>query len=140
MACSSPIGFPVSRCRGSTPTLLTSLLSFRHCSVYDIPGMGRFHNSWSYQTRVHVALTSSHSLIGHWQVSPQMPSYSALMPSETPLVSLCGRHSTSHGKIHSAFRPTKLNTLQEPCPMGCHHLHQFYFRGHSPLVTIPVLA
>lgn len=84
--------------------------------------------------------TSSRSLTGHLQASPQMPSCSALMRSETPLVSSCGSHSTSHGRIHSALLPTALSKLQEPCSMGCHHCHQFYFRSHPPRVTFPILA
>lgn len=43
-------------------------------------------------------LALSRSLIDRLQVSPQMPSYSVLMRSEMPWVSLCGSHSTSRGK------------------------------------------
>ena len=84
--------------------------------------------------------TSSCGLIDHLQVSPQTPSYSWLMQLEMQLVSLCGSHSTSHGRVHPTVSPAQLNMLQEPHSVGCHYHYQFFFCSHPPRVTLFILV
>lgn len=86
------------------------------------------------------SLTSNRSLIDCLQVSPQMPSYYVLMRSEMPSASLCGSRSTSHSTVHPAVPSTELMMLQEPCPVGCYHCHQFCFRSHPHNTALSVLA
>lgn len=142
LAFSSPIGYRVSRCVAR----LRVTTSDRNPSVFAIAPFTIFLGWVASLTAGHTKRESiflfplNRRLISRLQVSPQMPSSSLLMRLEMPSVSLCGSHSTAHGRFQAAILPTELTMSQEPHPVGCHYCHQSFFCSGPSHLTIPVLA